>query len=93
MMSAKTDRRGETLPSRDFVLAEIKQMVAKQNGVALATLEEDTDLMADLGYDSLDVVELVMSLEEHFNIVVPEETLDKATTIGRITDTVIELLR
>ena len=47
--------------------------------------------MADLGYDSLDVVELVMNLEEHFNIVVPDEKLDKAPTIRRITDTVMEL--
>ena len=93
MMSDKTDRREETLPSRDFVLAEIKQMVAKQDGVSLANLEEDTDVMADLGYDSLDVVELVMSLEERFDIVVPEERLDKAPTISLITDAVMELLR
>ena len=55
-------------------------------------MKEDTDLIADLGYDSLDVVELVMNLEEHFNIVVAEEQVDKAPTIGRITTTVMELL-
>jgi acyl carrier protein len=92
-MPAKTDRSEGTLPSRDHVLAKIKQIVAEQDNVPLATLQEDTDLMSDLGYDSLDVVELVMNLEEDFNIVVPDERVDKAPTIGRIADTVMELLR
>jgi acyl carrier protein len=74
------------------VLAEIKQLVAKHDGAASAMLQEDTDLMADLGYDSLDVVELVMNLEEHFNMVVPDDRVDKAPTIGRIADIVMELL-
>jgi acyl carrier protein len=91
-MPANADRPMETLRSRDLVLAEIKQMVAQQNGAALATLQEDTDLMADLGYDSLDVAELLMNLEEHFNIVVADERVDKTPTIGRIADTVMELL-
>src|SRR5947209_1061914 len=93
MMPAKSDRPEESLPSRDFVLAEIKQMVATQKGVPSTNLEENTDLMADLGYDSLDKIELVMNLEEHFNLVVPDERVDAAPTIGRIADTVMELLR
>ncbi len=92
-MPARTDRSGGLLPSRDRVLEEVKRLVAEHNAVPRDRLEENTDLKADLGYDSLGVIELAMSLEEHFDITVPDEGSEKARTVGQITDLVMELLR
>ena len=51
----------------------------------------DSELMADLGFDSLQVLELVGELEDHFNIAVPLNSLTHIRTVGQIADEVRRL--
>ncbi len=51
----------------------------------------DSELMADLGFDSLQVLELVGELEDHFNIAVPLNSLTHIRTVGQIADEVRKL--
>ena len=51
----------------------------------------DSELMADLGFDSLQVLELVGELEDHFNIAVPLNALTHIRTVGQIADEVRRL--
>jgi acyl carrier protein len=61
-------------------------------GIALEAIEETSHLENDLGCDSLDLVEIVMELEDHFDISVPDEVADEVRTIREITDGLMRLL-
>ncbi len=62
----------------------IRSMVAEQLGVEPAEVTKDASIFDDLGADSLDVVELVMLLEEAFDIEVPDDAVEEMRTIGDI---------
>jgi acyl carrier protein len=62
----------------------IQSVVADQLGVEITEVTKDASILDDLGADSLDVVELVMTLEETFNIEVPDEAIEEMRTIGDV---------
>jgi len=62
----------------------VRQLVSSQLGVDLDEIVTDARILDDLGADSLDVVELVMALEEAFDIVVPDEDVEAMLTIGDV---------
>ena len=64
------------------VLDEVKEVVAEQLGVNIDEIKEESKFAEDLGADSLDVVELVMALEEKFDIEIPDEAAEKITTVA-----------
>ena len=58
-------------------------IVAEQLGVDKEKVTPDTSFVNDLGADSLDTVELVMELEEEFDISIPDEEAEKIQTVGQ----------
>lgn len=62
----------------------IQAIVADQLGVEAAEVTKDASILDDLGADSLDVVELVMTLEDAFDIEVPDEAVEEMRTIGDV---------
>jgi acyl carrier protein len=62
----------------------IQAIVSEQLGVESAEVTKDASILDDLGADSLDVVELVMALEEAFDIEVPDDAVEEMRTIGDI---------
>ena len=81
-----------TVPDRDEVLESVAQIVAEQIGAQADRIAEGNALVEDLGCDSLDIVEIAMELEEHFDISIPDEFDKTARTIGDVTDGVLQLL-
>lgn len=71
-------------------MASIEQrvidIVAGQLGVEKEKITRDTHFVNDLGADSLDTVELVMELEEEFNISIPEDSAEKIQKVGQAID-------
>ena len=63
---------------------KVKELIAQQLNKAVEDVTEDKEIVKDLGADSLDVVEMLMSLEEEFNITVPEEDAVNIKTVGDI---------
>lgn len=68
----------------DSLEVRVRGIVAEQLGVDVAEVTPDANILDDLGADSLDVVELVMTLEEAFDIEVPDEELEGLRTIGDV---------
>lgn len=66
------------------MLERIKEIVAESLGTEVGTLTESTSFKEDLGADSLDLFEMVMALEEEFNVEIPTEDLEGIQTIGDV---------
>ena len=64
------------------MLEKIKGVVAEQLDCELDAIKEDSKFIEDLGADSLDVVELVMALEEEFDIEIPDEDAEGILTVS-----------
>ena len=63
------------------ILDDVKEVVVEQLNVSPDEVKEDSKFVEDLGADSLDVVELVMALEEKFDIEIPDEEAEKIATV------------
>ncbi len=61
-------------------------IVAEQLGVDKEKITRDTHFINDLGADSLDTVELVMELEEEFDISIPDDAAERIQTVGQAID-------
>lgn len=66
------------------MLDKIKEIVARELMVEESELTPETDILNDLGADSLTVVDLAMALEDEFEIELPDEELENIRTIGDI---------
>jgi acyl carrier protein len=64
------------------LLDEVKEVVVEQLNVNPDEVKEESKFVEDLGADSLDVVELVMALEEKFDIEIPDSDAEKIVTVG-----------
>lgn len=65
---------------------EIKELIAKQFKVDKAKLTRETNIISDIGADSLDVVDLLMKLEEKYKITIKDEELERIKTVGDLED-------
>jgi acyl carrier protein len=65
---------------------EVKEIVVEQLSVNADEVKEDSKFVEDLGADSLDVVELVMALEEKFDIEIPDDQAEKIVTVQNAMD-------
>ena len=65
------------------VAEKVKEIIVEQLGVDPEEVTIEASFVNDLGADSLDTVELVMALEEEFNIEIPDEEAEKLDTVGK----------
>ncbi|MCH9814219.1 MAG: acyl carrier protein [Epsilonproteobacteria bacterium] len=64
------------------LIDDIKEVVVEQLNCNADEVKEDSKFVEDLGADSLDVVELVMALEEKFDIEIPDSDAESIATVG-----------
>ena len=67
-----------------MVLEKVKAILAEQFDVEEDEVTADTALQEDLGADSLDVVDLLMSIEDEFEVEVPDEEIENIKTVGSL---------
>ena len=72
------------------VFEKVKEIIVNQLGVSDTSVIMEASFIDDLGADSLDIVELVMALEEEFDIEIPDEDAEKAVTVGDVVDYIKE---
>ena len=68
----------------------VKKIIAEQLGVEEDEVVPEASFVEDLGADSLDTVELMMALEEEFEIEIPDEDAEKILTVGKALDYIKE---
>ena len=64
-----------------MTIEKVKEIIANQLSVDVKKLNEKTNIAEELGADSLDVVEILMALEEEFNVSIPDEAIPNIKTI------------
>ncbi|MDO4571791.1 MAG: acyl carrier protein [Clostridia bacterium] len=67
-----------------MVFKKVCDIIAKQLDVEAASISLESRLIDDLKADSLDIVELIMDLEQEFNVEIPDEELPKVQTVGDV---------
>ena len=64
---------------------KVKNIIVEQLGVDADRVKPEASFIDDLGADSLDIVELVMAMEEEFDLEIPDEAAEKLRTVGDVT--------
>jgi len=72
--------------SSEEVFDKVKEIIVEQLGVVDTSVTMEASFIDDLGADSLDIVELIMALEEEFDIEIPDGDAEKVVTVGDVVD-------
>ena len=72
--------------SSEEILEKVKKIIVEQLGVADTSVTMEASFIDDLGADSLDIVELIMALEEEFDIEIPDADAEKVVSVGDVVD-------
>ena len=76
--------------SSEEVFEKVKGVIVEQLGVAEGNITMEASFIDDLGADSLDIVELIMALEEEFDIEIPDSDAEKVVTVGDVVEYIID---
>lgn len=69
-----------------MIFEKVQEKVAEQLGVDAEEVLMESSFIDDLGADSLDIVELLMALEEEFDIEIPDEEAEKLSSVGEVVE-------
>ena len=75
---------------KKITIEKMKQILAEQLDADIDSITMDTDIADDLGADSLDVVEMLMSIEDEFEIEIPDEKIESLKTVGQVVEYIQE---
>ena len=73
-----------------MVLEKMKQILSEQLDADIDSITPETDIADDLGADSLDVVEMLMAIEDEFDIEIPDDRVESLKTVGQVVDYIQE---
>jgi len=78
---------------KDELFVKIKSIVADKLSISEDQITEEASFIDDLGADSLDTVELVMALEDEFDLDIPDDEAEKLTTVGKAIEYVLNTVK
>ena len=76
--------------SSEDIFNKVKEIIVEQLGTAETAVTLEASFIDDLGADSLDIVELIMALEEEFDMEIPDSEAEKIVTVGDVVDYIKE---
>jgi len=76
-----------------MIFEKIQEALADQFEVEPGSITRETDIINDLGADSLDLVELIMTLEDEYNVTITDESVYEHKTVGDITTFIESLVK
>ena len=72
--------------NQEEIFEKVKKIIVEQLGVAETSVTMEASFIDDLGADSLDIVELIMALEEEFDMEIPDEDVEKIVSVSDVVD-------
>ena len=72
--------------SSEEIFDKVKEIIIEQLGVTESSITMEASFIDDLGADSLDIVELIMALEEEFDLEIPDSGAEKVVTVGDVVE-------
>ena len=75
---------------QEEIFEKVRKVIVDNLGVSESAVTMEASFIDDLGADSLDIVELVMALEEEFNIEIPDSDAEKVVSVGDVVDYIKE---
>ena len=69
-----------------MVIDKVRELVAEQLGISKDIVKAESNIIEDLGADSLDVIEMLMTLEEEYGVTIPDEKINQVKTVGQIVE-------
>ena len=76
--------------SSEEIFEKVKGIIVEQLGASESSITSEASFIDDLGADSLDIVELIMALEEEFEIEIPDSDAEKVATVGDVVEYIKE---
>ena len=68
------------------MIETVKELLGKQLNIDPASIDDDADILEDLGADSLEVVEMLMTIEDKFGVIVPDEDVPELKTVRAVAE-------
>lgn len=78
------------MATKEQIFEKVREIIVDQLGVEQSSVTLEASFIDDLGADSLDIVELIMALEEEFDLEIPDEEAEKISTVGDAVDYIKE---
>ena len=78
---------------KEQIFSKVRDVIVEKLKVKPEQVTLDAHFIQDLGADSLDTVELIMSLEDHFKMTIPDEEAEKLDTVGKAVDYIFNKLK
>ncbi len=75
------------------MIEKIKKVLADQLGIDASTIKNDSNIIEDLGADSLDVIEMLMTLEDEYGITIPDDKINTVRTISEVAELIEKCMK
>lgn len=72
--------------NQEEIFDKVREIIIEQLGVTESAITTEASFIDDLGADSLDIVELIMALEEEFDLEIPDNDAEKIVTVGDVVE-------
>ena len=73
-----------------MIIEKVKELLAEQLGMDIKEIHDDSNILEDLGADSLDIIEMLMTLEDEYGITIPDDKINQVKTVSEIAELIEE---
>lgn len=73
-----------------MIIEKVKELLAEQLGIDVGTIADEANILEDLGADSLDIIEMLMTLEDEYGITIPDDKINQVKTVKQVAELIEE---
>lgn len=70
----------------NMIIEKVKELLAEQLGMDVKEIHDDSNILEDLGADSLDIIEMLMTLEDEYGVTIPDDQIGQVKTVKQVAD-------